>query len=309
MTDAASRTSPKIGFIGLGAMGSRMAARLLDAGYALSVYNRTMERAGPLTQRGAIMMRTPGLLAGASDVVLSCLTDDHALEGVMSGSDGVLASARPGTIVVEMSTVLPRTSRLLFEEARAKGVSFLDAPVSGSTPQAEQGQLVIFVGGSEEAYTTCRPLFGVLGKEAIYMGASGSGTATKLCVNALLGVGVQALAEALALGRKAGLEYERFLRALGETAVLSPAQKSKLVNAGSDRYPAMFPVSLMAKDFSLIMSEAMRLSVPMPATSAAAQILAAERARQTESRTDEDFSAVIRTMQQLAGAIRAGRDA
>ncbi len=219
----------------------------------------------------------------------------------MFGPDGALAGARAGAIVIEMSTVSPRTSRRLHDAARTTGVAVLDAPVSGSTLQAEQGQLVIFVGGDADVYQTCRPLLAVLGSKTFYLGAGGAGATMKLCVNTLLGLGVQALAEAIALGEKAGLERDRFLDALGETAVVSASQKAKLDNARKDQYPAAFALRLMFKDFGLIMETALDLSVPMPATAAAVQVAAAEHARQVAARSDEDFSVVIRAMAQLAG--------
>ncbi len=300
MTGNNQRPEPRVGFIGIGGMGSRMAGRLLAAGYDLTVYNRNRERVRPLEQCGAKVASTLGQLASSSDIVLSSLADDAAVESVMVGPDGALAAARPGTIFLEMSTVSPGTSRRLYELARRKGVSVLDAPVSGSTPQAEQGQLVIFVGGEEAVYGRCRPILGVLGKASFYMGSSGSGATMKLCVNALLGLGMQALAEAIALGLKAGLERERFLEVLGGTSVLSPSQKSKLENARTGEYSATFPLRLMSKDFGLILDRARELSVPMPATVAAQQVYIAENARQSLTGRDEDFSSVIRSMEQAA---------
>ncbi|HYU90447.1 MAG TPA: NAD(P)-dependent oxidoreductase [Gemmatimonadales bacterium] len=291
----------RVGFIGLGAMGSRMAGRLLAAHHEVVVYNRTRERTRPLEQLGAKVAATPRELAAAVDIVCSSVANDVALEQVMFGPDGALAGIRSGTIVVELSTVNPRTSRRLHEAARSNGVSVLDAPVSGSTAQAEQGQLVIFVGGEEDVYQKCQPILAVLGSKTFYLGPSGAGATMKLCVNTLLGLGVQALAEAIALGVKAGLPRERFLQVLGETAVVSPSQKSKLENVRKDEYPAAFALRLMFKDFGLIVETAMELSVPMPATAAAVQVAAAEHARQLAAHTDEDFSAVVRAMERLAG--------
>jgi 3-hydroxyisobutyrate dehydrogenase-like beta-hydroxyacid dehydrogenase len=291
----------RVGFIGLGAMGSRMAGRLLAAHHEVVVYNRTPERTRPLEQHGAKVAATPRELAAAVDIVCSSVANDVALEQVMFGPDGALASIRAGTIGVELSTVNPRTSRRLHEAARSQGVSVLDAPVSGSTAQAEQGQLVIFVGGEEDAYQKCQPILAVLGSKTFYLGPSGAGATMKLCVNTLLGLGVQALAEAIALGVKAGLPRERFLQVLGETAVVSPSQKSKLENVRKDEYPAAFALRLMFKDFGLIVETAMELSVPMPATAAAVQVAAAEHARQLAAHSDEDFSVVVRAMERSAG--------
>ena len=291
----------RVGFIGLGAMGSRMAGRLLAAHHEVVVYNRTRERTRPLERHGAKVAATPRELAAAVDIVCSSVANDVALEQVMFGPDGVLAGIRAGTIGVELSTVNPRISRRLHEAARSKGVSVLDAPVSGSTAQAEQGQLVIFVGGEEDVYQTCQPILAVLGSKTFYLGPSGAGATMKLCVNTLLGLGVQALAEAIALGVKAGLPRERFLQVLGETAVVSPSQKSKLENVRKDEYPAAFALRLMFKDFGLIVETAMELSVPMPATAAAVQVAAAEHARQLAAHSDEDFSVVVRAMERSAG--------
>jgi len=291
----------RVGFIGLGAMGTRMAGRLLAAHHDVVVYNRTPERTRPLEQRGAKVAATPKELAAGVEIVFSSVANDAALEQVMFGPDGALAGTRAGTTVVEMSTVNPRTSRRLHEAARGKGVSVLDAPVSGSTVQAEQGQLVIFVGGEEDVYQRCQPILAVLGSKTFYLGPSGAGATMKLCVNTLLGLGVQALAEAVALGVKAGLPRERFLQVLGETAVVSPSQKAKLENVRKDEYPPAFALRLMFKDFGLIVETAMELSVPMPATAAAVQVAAAEHARQLAAHIDEDFSAVVRAMERLAG--------
>jgi 3-hydroxyisobutyrate dehydrogenase len=294
------RSGPRLGFIGLGAMGGRMAQRLLAAGYDLTVHDRNPARAHPLEQAGAKFAPTPKQVAAVVDVVLSSLTDDAALEDVMFGTQGALAVARPGTVFIEMSTVSPGASSRLHEAASTRGVAVLDAPVSGSTPQAEVGQLVILVGGKEEVYRRCLPILNLLGKQPFYMGPAGSGAATKLCLNTLLGLGIQALAEAIALGLRSGLDRERLVHILGETAVLSPSQKSKLEHARTGQYPATFPLRLMYKDFGLISQRALELSVPMPSTAAAAQVCAVEHARH-ETRGDEDFSAVIRTAQEMAG--------
>ena len=293
----------RVGFIGLGAMGSRMAGRLLAASHEVTVYNRSVERTRLLEQRGATVATTPSRLAAGAAVVFSSVANDAALEQVMFGPDGALAGSRPGAVIIEMSTVNPGTSRRLHEVARSQGVAVLDAPVSGSTLQAEQGQLVIFVGGEEDVYQKCRPLLAVLGGKTFYLGPSGAGATMKLCVNTLLGLGAQALAEAIALGVKAGLPRERFLEVLGETAVVSPSQKAKLENARKDDYPAAFALRLMFKDFGLIVETALELSVAMPATAAAVQVAAAEHARQLATHQDEDFSVVIRVMERLASPV------
>jgi 3-hydroxyisobutyrate dehydrogenase len=192
-----------------------------------------------------------------------------------------------------MSTVSQRASRHLFQAAHAKDVAMIDAAVSGSVPQVEQGSLVIFVGGEEETYQQCKLILEVLGQSSFYMGSSGMGTTMKLVVNTLLGLGMQALAAAIALGEKAGLEKG----VLGQTAVLTTSQKSKLDNVRREHYPTQFALSLQHKDLRLIIKEADEVSVPMPATAVALQMYTAALAKGKNA----DFSIMIKFMEQLAG--------
>src|SRR5438067_10340653 len=264
---------PSIGFIGMGHMGSHMVLRLLDAGYSLTVYDRTSQKA--LGQRGAQVAQTPRDLAANCQVVMACVTDDEAQHDVMFGPDGALAGVHAGSTMIDLSTVSPDASRRLFEAAREKAVPMIDAAVSGSVPQVDQGSLVIFVGGEHQTFEQCKPILDVLGHNSFYMGASGMGTTMKLVVNTLLGLGMQALAEAIALGEKAGLEKGQLLDVLGQTAVLTPGQKSKLENVKREQYPTNFALSLMHKDLSLVLSQAYDLSVSMPAKAADQQMYTA----------------------------------
>ena len=290
----------RLGFIGMGEMGRRMASRLVDAGFRVTVYNRTRDKTKPVLEKGAAVAENPRALAVASEIVLSSLSDDAAVEEAMLGPEGALAGARPGTIFIEMSTLSPKTVRRLFESAQAKESPLLDAPVSGSTPQAAEGSLTIFVGGTVEIYEYCMPIFNVLGKKHFYMGASGSGAMMKLVANVLLGVGMQAVAEAVTLGVKCGLAKEPLLQVLGETAVIAPGHKMKLENARREAYPVTFPLRLMLKDYRLILNQAAECGVPMPTTAAAQSLCAAENAKGIE----EDYSAVIRFMEALSGMER-----
>jgi 3-hydroxyisobutyrate dehydrogenase-like beta-hydroxyacid dehydrogenase len=282
----------KLGFIGMGHMGSHMAMRLLGAGYPVTVYDRSKKAI-----KGAQSAETPRDLAARSEVVLVSVTDDAAVEQVMFGPDGALAGLRKGSVIIDLSTVSPGSSRRVYEAAREKGAAMIDAAVSGSVPQVDQGSLVIFVGGDRETYEQCRSILEVLGQHIFYMGASGMGTTMKLVVNTLLGLGMQALAEAIALGRKAGLDKNLLLEVLGQTAVVSPSQKSKLANAKREEYATQFALSLMHKDLGLVLRQAAEISVSMPATAAAEQMYTAAIAKGME----EDFSVVIRFMQELAG--------
>jgi 3-hydroxyisobutyrate dehydrogenase len=289
------QSKPTIGFIGMGHMGSHMAPRLMNAGYHLTVYDRTREKAQAIA--GATVAETPEEAAAHSDVVISIVTNDPALEEVMFGSNGALAGTHTGSVIIDMSTVSPRTSRRLFQAAREKSVAMIDAAVSGSVPQVEQGSLVIFVGGEQETYQQCKPILDILGQSSFYMGPSGMGTTMKLVVNTLLGLEMQALAEAIALGVKAGLEKGLLLDVLGQTTVLTAGQKAKLSNVKREQYPTQFALSLQHKDLGLILSEADEVSVSMPATAVTLQMYTAALAKGM----DEDFSIMIKFMEQLAG--------
>src|SRR6266571_1859786 len=289
------QSKPTIGIIGMGHMGSHMAPRLISAGYHLTVYDRTREKAQAI--EGAIVAETPEAAAAHSDMVISIVTNDPALEEVMFDPNGVLAGTHAGSVIIDLSTVSPSASRRLYKAAQEKGVAMIDAAVSGSVPQVEQGTLVIFVGGEQKTFEQCKPILDILGQSSFYMGPSGMGTTMKLVVNTLLGLGMQALAEAIALGEKAGLEKGLLLDVLGQTTVLTPGQKSKLENVKREEYPTNFALSLMHKDFRLVLSQAYDLSVSMPATAAAQQMYTAAMAKGM----DEDFSIMIKFMEQLAG--------
>jgi 3-hydroxyisobutyrate dehydrogenase len=299
MTTTHEQEKPQLGFIGLGHMGSHMVERLINAGYHMTVYDRTKDRAQVFGQRGAIIAGTPKDLAASCNVILSCVTNDSALDAVMLEQDGAINGLREESIIIDMSTVSPNTSRRICAAVKEKGVPMLDAAVSGSVPQVEQGQLLIFVGGERAMYEQCRPILDVLGKQSFYIGASGMGTSMKLVVNALLGLGLQAVAEAIVLGEKSGIEKNLLLDVLGQTSVISPNHKAKLDNVRREQYPDNFGLALMYKDFGLILDQAAQLSVPMPATAAAQQAYAA--AMVATQGQEEDYSVVMRFMEQLAG--------
>jgi 3-hydroxyisobutyrate dehydrogenase-like beta-hydroxyacid dehydrogenase len=195
-----------------------------------------------------------------------------------------------------MSTVSPDTSRVLHRMGIERKVNVLDVPISGSTPAAEQGILTLFCGGDANAFAACQPIFSAIAKQYFHLGPSGSGATMKLVVNALLGVNMQAIAEAVAFGEKAGLNRELLLEVLAKTAVVATAHQGKLLRAEHDDYSPQFPLKLMHKDFRLILDKASELGVPMPATAIAHQVNAARSA----GNGDEDFSSVISEMERLA---------
>jgi 3-hydroxyisobutyrate dehydrogenase-like beta-hydroxyacid dehydrogenase len=194
------------------------------------------------------------------------------------------------------TTVLPATSRELYDLSREAGVKCLDSPVSGSSPSAEEGTLTLFCGGDEELFQAVQPIFSSIASQYFYLGGSGSGTAMKLVANTLLGVGMQAIAESVALGQKEGLDRHRLLEVLSHTAVIAPAHLGKLSRADVGDYSAQFSIRLMNKDFGLVLETATAAKVPMPATAAAFQMNVAE----FNEGKEEDFSAVIALMERLA---------
>jgi 3-hydroxyisobutyrate dehydrogenase len=286
----------KLGFIGIGSMGRPIAQRLLESGYNLTAYNRDRSKAEALVGYGAIVANSIVDLASHTDVILSCLANDDAVRNVYTGPEGVFANVHPGTVVIEMSTVNPETSRELYKLGAARAVSVLDVPISGSTPAAEQGTLTLFGGGDEKIFDNAEPIFRAVARQYFYLGPSGSGTTMKLVANTLLGIGMQAIAEAVALGQKAGLNRDRLFDVLSHTAVIAPAHIGKLTKAAANDYSSQFALRLMNKDFRLILETAAEMQVPMPVTAAAFQINTAEAADSTE----EDFSAVIRLAENLA---------
>lgn len=275
-----------------------MARRLSVAGFPLVVYNRDSNKTQALAALGAEVARDPGKLASDVDVVLSCLADGAAVEAIYLGAGGVLQNARPGTLIIEMSTVAPETPRKLYRAARGLGISLLDVAVSGSTPSAEAGMLTLLGGGNRQDFDAAEAIFAAIAKQWFYMGPSGSGVAMKLVVNALLGIGMQAVAEAVALGEALGLPRDLLFDTLAKTAVVSPVQVGKLGSTKRRDYTPQFPIRLMRKDFGLALSAAAHAGLSLPATEAAAAVNAAE----TVSGVEEDFSAVVRRMEQEASA-------
>jgi len=293
-----TKENTRLGFIGVGNMGSRMARRLLEhGGYQLMAYNRSRAAAEALVTYGATVAGSIAELASKADVILSSLTNDDAVKSVYADPQGVFAYVRQGSAVIEMSTVLPATSRELYNLSRQAGVKFLDSPVSGSTPAAEEGTLTLFCGGDEELFQAAQPIFSSIARQNFYLGDSGSGTAMKLVANTLLGVGMQAIAESVALGQKEGLDRHRLLEVLSHTAVIAPAHLGKLSQADVGDYSAQFALRLMNKDFGLVLETAAAAKVPMPATAAAFQMNVAEFNEDKE----DDFSAVIKLMERSAG--------
>ncbi|MGD0504126.1 MAG: NAD(P)-dependent oxidoreductase [Steroidobacteraceae bacterium] len=294
--NAITSEKSKLGFIGVGYMGRPIAQRLLESGFRLSAYDRQRPKAEQLIPYGGTVAQSVEDLSATCDVVLSCLASDEAVLHIYKGADGAIARARPGSLFIDLSTVNPETSREIGKLGAERGVHVLDVTMSGSTPVAEQGALTLFGGGDQACFAAADSIFRVIARKYFYLGPSGSGATMKLVVNALLGIGMQAIAEALVLGEKAGLDRDRLLSVLSETAVVAPAHVGKLERAMNSDYSPQFPLRLMNKDFGLILNLAAAVGAHMPATRAAYEV----NAMQSEQGGEQDFSAVILQMEKQA---------
>jgi len=284
----------KLGFVGVGYMGRPIAQRLLQAGFDVAAYDLDRSKAEELVRFGGTTAASVAELASGCDVALSCLPSDEAVLTIYRGPGGAIANARRGTLVIDLSTVNPETSRELSKLGAERGVDVLDVTMSGSTPVAEQGALTLFGGGDQQCFDASESIFRAIARKWFYLGPSGSGATMKLVVNSLLGVEMQAIAEAVALGEKAGLDRHRVLDVLAQTAVIAPAHAGKLQRAMTDDYTPQFPLRLMNKDFGLILKLAAAVGAQMPATRAAFAVNAAQAAPGNE----QDFSAVILQMEE-----------
>jgi 3-hydroxyisobutyrate dehydrogenase-like beta-hydroxyacid dehydrogenase len=289
-----TQETTRLGFAGIGYMGQPIARRLLESGFKLTAYDRNSSKAEELIQYRGTLALSLAELASSCDVVLSCLPSDKAVLSIYRGPEGIFAKARRGSLVIDLSTVYPETSLELARLGSEHGVEVLDVTISGSTPAAEKGLLTLFGGGNKEYFDRAESIFRVIARKWFYLGPNGSGATMKLVVNALLGIGMQAIAEAVALGEKAGLDRTRLLDVLSQTAVVAPAHVGKLERAMKSDYSPQFPIRLMNKDFGLILNLAAAVGARMPATGAAFEI----NARQSEEgATEQDFSAVILQME------------
>jgi len=286
----------KLGFIGIGYMGRPIVQRLLASGFKVAAYDRDRNKAQELVQYGGTVSGSVAQLSSSCDVVLSCLPNDQAVLDVYRGPDGVIANALRGALAIDMSTVNPATSLEISKLGSERGVEVLDVTISGSTPAAEQGALVLFGGGDEGCFFAAESIFRAIARKYFYLGPNGSGAVMKLVVNSLLGIGMQAIAEAVAFGEKSGLDRNRLLSVLSETAVVAPAHVGKFERAMKRDYSPQFPLRLMNKDFGLILGLAAAVGAEMPATRAAFEVNAAQSAQGLE----QDFSAVILEMEKRA---------
>ena len=289
---------PKAGIIGTGIMGAPIARNLLRAGYAVSVHTRTRAKAEPLLAEGARWQDSPAALAQSADVVLSTVTDSPDVEEVYLGPDGVCEALRAGMLCIDMSTVSPETARTVAAEVRARGASFLDAPVSGGKTGAEAGKLSIMVGGDEGDVARAGPIFDVLGKTTVHCGPVGHGQLAKLCNQILCGLNLLGVSEAMVFAKRAGLDPETMLRAVSGGAAGSWALDNLGPRMLKRDFAPMFMIDLQQKDLRIALGTAGVSDVPLLGTALVSQLL---RAAQAAGEGREGTQALIRTLERLAG--------
>lgn len=288
----------RVGFIGLGIMGRGMSRNLLDAGYELTVWNRTAARADALVEAGAARAASPAGLAHASDVVIVCVSDTPDVEEVLVGDDGVIHGAMPGTLVVDCSTISPAITRALADALAERGIEMLDAPVSGGSEGAAKGTLSIMVGGAAGQVARARPMLEAMGSTVTHVGDHGAGQAVKLVnqilvVHAMLGVG-----EALLLAEAEGLDLQRTLDAVSGGAAGSWMLSNRGPQVIARDWSPGFTIDLQQKDLRLVLEAFERLRLPAVGTSLISQLYATLQRR---GLGDEGNHALVKALEHLAG--------
>lgn len=292
-------SAPKIAFIGLGSMGGGMASRLLDNGAHVTVYNRTRAKGEELAQKGAALADTPAEAAAGADVVFLSLATSEVVETLLFGADGVVETLPKGAVVADMSTVAPDFAVGLHNRLAQTGHRGLDACVLGNAQHAKDGELRFMIGGAEEDVETVRPVIAHLAKEVVHLGPSGKGATAKLALNLLMGVEMQALAEAIVFGEKAGLDRGTLIRLIAASGYSAPVMKFKAgVIARRAFENPDFRLKLMRKDLGLVLAETSRLGVPMPATAASHDWLTNAK---NQGLGEHDCAAIISILEQASG--------
>jgi len=287
-----------IGFIGLGIMGQPMALNLLKAGYKVTAYNRSANKAHPLDRAGAAIASTPAEAAKDADVVMMIVSDTAAVEAVVTGKDGVLETLRSGAVVVDSSTISPLVSRKLACLAAGKGARWLDAPVTGSKHGAEKGELTFMIGGEREALDRVMPILNVLGKKHIYCGANGLGLAAKLAQNVIQSTMLEIFCEGFVLAAKAGVKPEVMFEIIQSSMARAALMDFKAPFIFKGDFTPYFPLKWMHKDLTLAMEAAFTQNVPMPAASAVKEVYGAAKA---QGKGDLDYAAVVTFLEEIAG--------
>lgn len=285
----------RIGFMGLGIMGSAMAANLLKAGFPVTVYNRNKERARPLADKGALPADTPRQLADNCEVAVIMVTGPEAIDELLFGLDGA-AEGLAGKVCVNMSSVSPAYSRELAASLEAEGVVLIDAPVSGTKKPAEDGTLIILASGPEETVRGLDGMFKAMGRKVVYCGPAGQGSMMKMTVNLLLGVMMQAFAEAIRFGERGGLPLEAMIDTIQSGAMACPMYGAKAPMLIKGDYPASFPLKHMTKDLKFVLDTAFETGALTPTAQTALGMYLLAQAR---GLGDLDFAAVDKAMREV----------
>ncbi len=287
-----------VGFIGLGIMGSGMARNVLRAGFPLVVWNRTASKAEPLLAEGARWAGSPAEVARGAEVVVICVSDTPDVEAVLFGPSGVAEGAAPGTVVVDCSTIAPNAARSFAERLAARGVRFLDAPVSGGDVGAREGTLAIMVGGEKEAFERALPVLEAMGRTIRHVGPSGSGQVVKLCNQVAAGLNLLAMAEAVLLAERSGVDPQTMLEVVAQGAAGSWMIANLGPRAARGDFAPGFMVDLMQKDLRLVMEQAEASRTPLPGAALVQQLY---RALQAQGRGRDGTQAIVDALRGLAG--------
>jgi 3-hydroxyisobutyrate dehydrogenase-like beta-hydroxyacid dehydrogenase len=287
-----------LGYIGLGAMGGRMASRLIDKGHAVTGYNRTRSRAQWLIDRGMKWADSPRAVAEAADVIFVMVTDSKSLDAVSSGPDGFLAGLGTGKVIVDSSTVSPAISREVAEKVRAKGADMVDAPVSGSVTTLESGKLSVMVGGKKATFDRIKPILDDIGPKVTHVGDNGLALSIKIAHNLSLAVQMLAFSEGVLLAEKSGISREVAVDVLTHSVIGSPMVQYRGPFVLQLPDESWFDVNMMQKDLLLALEMGRRLDVPLPTTAVTNEFLTAARGMGLER---YDFAVVFKVLAQMAG--------
>lgn len=287
-----------LGFVGLGAMGGRVAKRLLDAGHTVIGYNRTRSKAEWLLEAGMRWGESPRVVAEAADITFSMVTNTAALEMVTEGPDGILAGLGPGKIYIDMSTVSPAKSRSVAERVAQRGAQMLDTPVSGSVVTLEQGKLSMMVGGDRSTFERVAPILQDIAPTLNYVGTNGQAVLMKIAVNLNLQVQLMGFCEGLFLAEKGGIARETAMKVLLDSVIASPSLKYRMPFILNEPDEVWFDVNMMQKDMQLALEMGRQLDVPLPTVSVSNEFLTSARAM---GLAKHDFFIVYKVLAKMAG--------
>ena len=290
-------TSTPVTFLGLGTMGGAMAANLARAGFPVTAWNRSPGRAPDLVESGITMAATPAIAAAAASIVVICVSDTPDVEAVLFGPDGVVEGARPGTLVIDCSTIAPSGSWGFAARLAERGLSMIDAPVSGGSEGARNATLTIFVGGDAVDVERARPVLAAMGRSITHVGPIGAGQAVKAVNQVILAGAYLGVAEGIVLAIKAGLDVEQIVSALGGGAAQSWVLENRSGRMVDNDYPLGFKVSLHRKDLGIALDLAAQVGAVLPVSALAAQL---ETGLIAQGHGDDDVSAVARAIRALS---------